>query len=189
MFSNHQHPLNELKYGFDFSHVDKHGHEHEQSLLILGKHAWSWLKMLLASEICVFFNPQYLFKWTKTWLWFFSCQCVINCWYISPPFLHSLVSLYSFFSPNTGVPLLPCTGFFHDVFDNCLWNEIIVRVTGTKFFSKAWYKYFNVRPLSSVKNIFWQSKFDMSIETFLTKYVSWVALKSQHDVVEIVFGL
>ena len=106
-----------------------------------------------------------------------------------PLFLHSLFSLYSFFSLNTGVPLLPCTGFFHDVFDNFLWNEIIVRVTGTKFFSKSWYRYFNVRPLSSVKNIFWQSKFDMSIETFLTKYVSWVALKSQHDVVEIVFGL
>ena len=158
----------------------------KQSLSILGMRACSWLKMLLVNQIWVFFNPQYLLKWTDIWLWFFSCRCNINCWYIpSPLFLHGLFSLHSFLNLNTEVPLLYCTGFFHDV----LWNEIILRVTGTKFFSKARYKYFNFRPLSSVKNIFWQSKFDMGTETFLTKYDSWVALKSQHNVVEIVCRL
>ena len=47
-------------------------------------------------------------------------------------FLDSFFSLYSFFSLNDEVLSLSCTGFFHDVFDNLLWNEIIVRVTGTK---------------------------------------------------------
>ena len=58
-----------------------------------------------------------------------------------------------FFNLNTGDSTLPCTGFFHDVCDNILLNETTVKVTGTKFFSKARYKSFN----------------DLGSKTFLTK--------------------
>ena len=76
-------------------------------------------------------------------------------------FLHSLFPLYSFFNLTTWHPSLPCTAFFYDVFDNLLSNESIVKVTGARFFSKARYKSFNARILSSVKNklnLIWVSK-------------------------------
>lgn len=56
--------------------------------------------------------------------------------YLLPNFLHSLFPLYSFLRLNTGGSSLPCTGFFH-VLDNPLLNEIVLRVTGTKFSPKV----------------------------------------------------